>query len=145
MKRFLSIIASLAAFLSIAASCTEKEPVIEYLEVNKNNISGVWALKEWNGAPLMEGTSLTVELKRDDATFTITGNLDSFGDLPRIVTGRYSLETFDDLGTVISGDYDHDSGFWSHSYMIRDLTSSSMTWIAVDDENFVQVFERCLQ
>ena len=143
MKKFFSLIASVSALVILAVSCGEKEPVIEYLEVNKNNISGTWSLKEWNGAALKEGSFLRMELIRDDGTFRITENLDSFEDIPRVVTGRYSQENYDDLGAVISGDYDHDSGFWTHSYVIRDLTSLSMTWIAVDDENFVQVFERC--
>ena len=143
MKKFFSLIASVSALVILAVSCGEKEPVIEYLEVNKNNISGTWSLTEWNGAALKEGSFLRMELIRDDGTFRITENLDSFEDIPRVVTGRYSLDNYDDLGAVISGDYDHDSGFWTHSYVIRDLTSLSMTWIAVDDENFVQVFERC--
>ena len=54
MKGIKSIIAlTVMAFLSIA--CSKDEPVvIEYLDVNANNISGQWELASWNGEALDE-------------------------------------------------------------------------------------------
>ena len=45
-------------------------------------------------------------------------------------------------GAVINGKYDNDEGLWQHSYMVKDLTATEMTWIAVDDPNFIQHFVR---
>lgn len=124
------------------ASCTKQDGGEVYLEVNRNNISGSWELSTWNGKPLEEGSYFRITLVRNDGTFTILQNLDAFPEYPREITGRYDLADDDALGTVISGIYDHDSGRWSHDYVISGLTSTSMTWTAVDDGSFVQVFTR---
>lgn len=133
----------LMAFAAIAASCTEK-PVetIQYLDVNANNISGKWELVEWNGLPLAEGTYVYLDIVRNDRTYTMYQNMDSFSNVPHIVTGSYYIETDPELGAIIRGNYDHDSGDWAHRYIIKDLTSSSMMWIAKDNPDFIQCFER---
>ena len=45
-------------------------------------------------------------------------------------------------GAVIDGVYDHDAGFWSHRYVISDLTVDSMVWTAYDSPEYVQEFRR---
>ena len=132
----------LAAISILAISSCKKEEAPAYLEVNKNNISGYWELSTWNGEAIKEGSYFQMNLVRNDETFTIIQNLDAFPEYPREITGRYDLADDDALGTVISGIYDHDSGRWSHDYVISGLTSTSMTWTAVDDGSFVQVFTR---
>ena len=141
MKRIKTILLlSLCALLSACNKlATEEEP---YLEINRNNISGVWELSQWNGNDLAEGSYFHINLVRNDGTFTILQNLDAFHESPREITGRYDLVQDDVLGTVISGLYDHDSGFWAHNYVISKLTASSMVWTAVDDPDFVQLFKR---
>ena len=69
-------------------------------------------------------------------------NLDSFNDVPHVVTGSYYIDTDVELGAVIRGNYDHDSGDWAHRYIVRSLTASKMVWVAKDDATFVQEFER---
>ena len=128
--------------LAVAFSCSKPLVQDENLEVNRNNISGEWVLSLWNGSPLAEGTYFNMTLVRNDATFTITQNMDAFPESPREITGRFDLATDEVYGTVISGVYDHDAGFWSHSYAITRLTSKEMEWVAVDDEDFVQLFVR---
>ena len=126
-----------------AASCEkDMEPKVVYLEVNANNISGQWELSEWNGAGLMDGTYVYLDIVRNDRTYTMYQNLDSFLNVPHTVTGSYFLETDPELGAIIRGNYDHDSRDWAHRYIIKDLTATEMTWIAKDDESFVQKFVR---
>lgn len=126
-----------------AASCEKDiEPEVVYLEVNANNISGQWELSEWNGAGLADGTYVYLDIVRNDRTYTMYQNLDSFMDVPHTVTGSYFLETDPELGAIIRGNYDHDSGDWAHRYIIKDLTATEMTWIARDDESFIQKFVR---
>lgn len=141
-KTFKTIISML--FLSfLAISCRTEEPVtIEYLDVNANNISGAWELVEWNGAALQAGTYVFMDIVRKDMTYTLYQNLDSFSDIPHVVTGRYYLDTDPELGAIIRGNYDHDSGDWAHRYIIKDLTATEMTWVAKDDFNEVQKFVR---
>ena len=90
MKR--SILTALAAALLLALSCTEK-PVetVEYLDVNANNISGKWELVEWNGSSLTEGTYVYLNIVRNDRTYTMYQNLDSFNNVPHVVTGSYFI------------------------------------------------------
>ena len=146
MKRFKNILASALAALSFfAVSCDRNdmtEPQVEYLDVNANNISGKWELVEWNGNALTAGTYVFMEIVRNDRTFKIYQNLDSFSDVPHVVSGSYYIETDPELGAVIRGVYDHDSGDWAHRYIIKDLTASEMTWVAKDDPDYIQKYVR---
>lgn len=123
-------------------SCAEKETPIVYLDVNAHTISGSWKLVDWNGAALKDSTYMYVNFVRNDRTFTIYQNLDSFTNVPHVATGSFFLETDMELGAVIRGAYDYDSGDWAHRYVVCELTSTSMKWIAKDDPNYVQLFER---
>ena len=105
MKRFKNILASALAALSFfAVSCDRNdmtEPQVEYLDVNANNISGKWELVEWNGNALTAGTYVFMEIVRNDRTFKIYQNLDSFSDVPHVVSGSYYIETDPELGAII--------------------------------------------
>lgn len=132
-----------AALALIMASCTEK-PVetIEYLEVNAHNISGKWELVQWNGSSLAEGTYIYLDIVRNDKTYTMYQNMDSFSNVPHIVTGSYHIEYDPELGAILRGNYDHDSGDWAHRYIVKDLTATEMYWIAKDDQSFIQKYVR---
>ena len=137
--------AALAALSFFAVSCDRNdmtEPQVEYLDVNANNISGKWELVEWNGNALTTGTYVFMEIVRNDRTFKIYQNLDSFSDVPHVVFGSYYIETDPELGAIIRGVYDHDSGDWAHRYIIKDLTASEMTWVAKDDPDYIQKYVR---
>ena len=123
-------------------SCVEKEEPIVYLDVNAHTISGSWQLVEWSGVSLNETTYMYVDFVRNDRTYTIYQNLDSFANVPHVVTGSFYIETDLALGAVIRGNYDHDSGDWAHRYIVKNLTETEMTWIAKDDETYVQKFVR---
>lgn len=141
-KTFKSFISVLFASL-ILVSCGKEQPeVIEYLDVNANNISGSWELVDWNGSALQEGTYVFINLVRNDRTYTMYQNIDSFGDIPHVITGRYFIETDPAVGAVIRGEYDHDSGDWAHRYIVKDLTATSMTWVAKDNPEYIQKYER---
>ena len=136
------LIAAAFAVMSLI-SCTEKpEVTVEYLEVNANNISGRWELVEWNGAPLTEGTYVYLDIVRNDRTYTMYQNLDSFTNVPHKVTGSYYIEYDPELGAILRGNYDHDSGDWAHRYIVKDLTATEMYWIAKDDRTFIQKYVR---
>lgn len=135
----------LAAMALVSVSCEKNEipePEEPQLEVNANNISGKWELVEWNEAELAEGTYVYIDLVRNDRTYTMYQNLDSFADVPHVVTGSYYIETDVELGAVIRGNYDHDSGDWAHRYVVKGLTATTMVWVAKDNENFIQKFSR---
>lgn len=145
MKRLMiHLLVSMSVISMAAISCIDKPDVEveEYLDVNANNISGKWELAEWNGSALTDGTYVFMEIVRNDRTFTLYQNLDSFNDVPHVVTGSYFIETDPELGAIIRGSYDHDSGDWAHRYIIRDLTRESMIWVAKDDPEFVQKYVR---
>ena len=143
MKIIRTVIASILAAASFAAGSCEKTPEdIVYLEVKANNISGQWQLVEWNGVSLSDGTYVYLDLVRTDRTYVMYQNVNSFPHLPAIVTGSYHIENDPESGAVIRGIYDHDAGDWSHRYIITDLTATEMTWIAKDDETYVQKFAR---
>ena len=148
--------AAFAAMTMMTVSCEKNEtpePVEVQLEVNANNISGKWQLVEWNESALMDGTYVYVEFFRNDKTYTMYQNIDSFNDIPHVVTGSFFLQvegvTFEENGekvptqcTVIRGNYDHDSGDWAHRYIVKSLTADKMVWIAKDDHSFIQCYER---
>jgi hypothetical protein len=141
MKRIKILITALLALLM--TSCVEKpDNTVEYLDVNPNNISGKWELVQWNGSSLAEGTYVYLDIVRNDNTYTMYQNVNSFSNIPHIVTGSYYINYDPELGAVIRGDYDHDSGDWNHRYIIKDLTATEMLWIAKDDPAFTQKYVR---
>lgn len=140
IKTFFAIVS--AAICLISCEKDDLTQPIVYLEVNVNNISGTWELESWNGNPLASGTYVYLDFVRKDRTYTMYQNLDSFTDVPHVVTGYFSLDTDPELGTIIRGNYDYDSGEWAHRYIISELTDNSMIWTAKDDSGFVQKFVR---
>ncbi len=124
------------------AACAEKEEPVVYLDVNAHNISGSWQLVEWNGMAMTDSTYMYVNFVRNDRTFTIYQNIDSFTGIPHVATGTFYIDTDMELGAIIRGMYDYDSGDWAHRYIVRELTATSMKWVAKDDSGYVQVFER---
>ena len=141
-KTFIPFLASLAL---VSVSCERNdtsEPEEPQLEVNANNISGKWELVEWNESSLVEGTYVYLDVVRNGRTYTMYQNLDSFSNVPHVVTGSYYIDTDVELGAVIRGNYDHDSGDWAHRYVVKSLTATKMVWVAKDDETFIQKFER---
>ena len=134
------------AFMAVASMACNKieDPQgngSEPLEVNTNNISGKWELVEWNGAPMAEGTYVYMDIERGK-TYTMYQNLDSFSNIPHVITGSYNLATDPELGAIIRGSYDHDNGDWAHRYIIKDLYENEMLWVAKDNPAFTQKFAR---
>ena len=123
-------------------SCSHKEEPIVYLDVNAHNISGSWKLVEWNGTELDASTYMYVNFVRNDRTFTIYQNMDSFTDVPHVATGSFFIETDVELGAIIRGAYDFGQGDWEHRYYVRNLTNERMEWVATDNENVVMVYIR---
>lgn len=138
IKKILTIVLALTALVS----CSEKEEPVVYLDVNAHNISGSWKLVEWNGASLKDSTYMYVNFVRNDKTFTIYQNLDSFNNVPHVATGSFYIDTDVELGAIIRGMYDHDSGDWAHRYIVTELTATGMKWTAKDNSEYIQVFER---
>ncbi len=117
-------------------------PVNQELEVNAHNLSGKWMLESWNNAQLEDGTYVYIDIVRDDRTYTIYQNLDSFSNVPHVVTGSYHIDTDPELGAIIRGNYDHDSGDWAHRYIVTSLTADDMVWTAKDDPEYIQHYTR---
>lgn len=131
----------LVLFSSLSCNKIETEK-IKYLDVNAHNLSGSWELVEWNGATIQKGTYVYMHIVRNDMTYTLYQNMDSYANIPHVVTGRYYLSTDPEIGAIIGGNYDHDSGDWAHRYIVKDLTATQMTWVSEDDSEEIQKFVR---
>lgn len=143
MNRISKIIA--LAFVAVAAMACGKEDIKiekELLEVNANNMAGKWQLVQWNGDAMEEGTYVYLEIVRNDRTFTLYQNQDSFQNVPRILTGSYNIDVDPEAGAVIRGMYDHDNGEWAHRYIVKELYVDEMLWVAKDAPGFTQLFKR---
>ena len=143
MKKILILLSIITVAAVSCGKIIQTEPEdAPQLEVNANNISGQWELVEWNGSYLSEGTYVYLDIVRNDKTYTMYQNMDSFTNVPHVLTGSYYLSTDVELGAIIRGNYDHDSGEWSHRYIIQSLTANEMLWVATDDFSFSQKFVR---
>ena len=141
MKRLLRFASLLALVCAVAACEKTTETPEPVLDVTANNISGVWRLAGWNDKGLAQGAYVYIEFTRRNTEFTIYENLDSFS--ARKITGRYNIYTDEEHGAIIRGQYDYGNGDWQHRYIVRSLTKTSMTWIALDDADDISVYERC--
>ena len=140
LMRFITVF---AASVLMLMSCTNKEtPTVEYLDVNANNLAGNWEQVEWRGSELVESSYFYMTIVRKDQLFTFYQNVDSMSDMPHVITGRFNIETDPELGAIILGEYDYVGEFWSHKYIVKDLTADTMTWIAVDDPTEIKKFVR---
>ena len=142
MKKILTLISIIALAISAISCEKENNAQPQQLEVNAHNLSGQWELTQWNGSALAEGTYVYLDIVRNDKTYTMYQNMDSFTNVPHILTGSYHLTTDVELGAIIRGSYDHDCGEWAHRYMIQSLTADEMFWVATDDLSFSQKFVR---
>lgn len=141
MKRFLKF-ALLSLFVVALGACDDDKSYVDPgLEVTPHNLSGTWQLSEWNGQPLAQNSYVYLELIRKDRLYKMYDNIESFS--ARLRTGVYNIDTDPSTGSVIYGIYDHGNGYWQHRYYVRNLSADRMTWVAVDDPEDIQVYERC--
>ena len=137
------IITAYAASLLLMLSCTNKgTPTVEYLDVTANNLAGNWEQVEWRGSELVESSYFYMKIVRKDQKFTFYQNTDSMADMPHVITGRFNIEIDPELGAIILGEYDYVGEYWSHRYIVKELTADTMTWIAVDDPTETKKFVR---
>lgn len=140
--KLMRIITALAASFMMLSCANKETPTVEYLDVNANNLAGNWQQVEWRGSELVESSYFYMTIVRKDQLFTFYQNVDSMSDMPHVITGRFNLETDPELGAIILGEYDYVGAFWSHRYIVKDLTADTMTWIAVDDPTEIKKFVR---
>ena len=139
MKKIVNLVMAVVAMV-MTVGCTEpgyNGPI--FLDVTPNNISGCWSMVSYdNGVKLAEGSYYYIVFERAERTFKSYDNLGSMEVYKN--SGRYDIVT--DGSAVIRGMYDFGRGDWEHQYYVRNLTSDSMVWTAVDDENITMVFVR---
>ena len=140
MKKLIKVTMAVAALLVMFA-CTDKIEIPKYLDVTPNNISGSWRLESSCGQALAEGTYVYIDFDRKERSFEMFQNTDSFST--RYITGRYFIYTDAEAGAIIRGDYNYGNGEWAHRYVVSDLTSKRMTWTALDNSDYVDVYVRC--
>ena len=140
MKKLIKLTMAVAALLVMFA-CTDKIETPKYLDVTPNNISGSWRLESSCGQALAEGTYVYIDFDRKERSFEMFQNTDSFST--RYITGRYFIYTDAEAGAIIRGDYNYGNGEWAHRYVVSDLTSKRMTWTALDNSDYVDVYVRC--
>ena len=141
--KLMRIITAYAASLLLMLSCTNKgTPTVEYLDVTANNLAGNWEQVEWRGSELVESSYFYMKIVRKDQKFTFYQNTDSMADMPHVITGRFNIEIDPELGAIILGEYDYVGEYWSHRYIVKELTADTMTWIAVDDPTETKKFVR---
>lgn len=138
MKKILEIAAVLSASLLVLVSCEKTDYTgPEYLGVTSTNIAGTWQVTMLGGLPLEEGSLVYYEFVRRGSTFAMYDNLAS--SMLDKNTGVFSLNETD---ATIQGKFDYSAGSWSHTYVISELTETSMVWTAVDDPDYVTKYVR---
>lgn len=139
MKKIVNLAVALVAMVVMGGCSKPDESGIHFLDVTPNNIKGVWRMVSYdNGVKLAEGSYYYIVFDRADRTFVSYDNLSSMGVYKN--SGRYDIIT--DGAAIIYGMFDFGRGDWKHRYYVRNLTTDSMQWVAVDDESISQVYER---
>lgn len=139
MKKILRI-ALAAAVLVSAAACSKTEEEPAYLAVTAFNVDGLWKLSEWSDASL-DGTAWAyIDLDRRDGKFTAYCTIETSDAIPVIETGFYAVNEDE---SSIWGYYEFDNQrWWTHKYVVSELTSDRMVWTAQDDPSEVRVYVR---
>lgn len=145
MKKIFDIIAVVAAVF-IACSCAEDHSYADDtpMKISNYQIRGIWELVSIDGEDMPDDELLYqyLELKTEEdvQVFGFYQNINS--QLPRLVTGTYSLSYDEYDGNIISGDYAHASGPWANDYVVTALTGDSMTWTVLGDSDSFYVYSR---
>ena len=139
MRKIVNLAVALVAMVVMGGCSKPDESGIHFLDVTPNNIKGVWRMVSYdNGVKLAEGSYYYIVFDRAERTFVSYDNLSSMEVYKN--SGRYDIIT--DGAAIIYGMYDFGRGDWKHRYYVRNLTTDSMQWVAVDDETISQVYER---
>ena len=130
-----------AVAMLFAASCTkmdveEKEVC---LEVNASNLHGNWELVSINGEAA--AADFYINFDRSGNKFAIWETFTSIPSSYNYSEGTFEFYADPELGMKIRG-IDSVKEEWSDMYVIKNLTKTSMTWVGVNDPNFVQTFNR---
>ena len=144
MKRITAIFTALAGLaLLFSTSCTKPDleiPVV-YLDVNASNLHGNWKLQSVNGELQKESSFFYINFDRSGNKFQIWENHTAIPSTYSHSEGTFALYTEPETGTYIRG-IDNVKEEWSDTYVIKDLTKDTMTWVGMNDPTFVQVFTR---
>lgn len=135
------IFTALAAMAMLCvASCTKMsvEETEVYLEVNASNLHGNWELVSINDEPA--AANFYINFDRSGNKFAIWETFTSIPSSYNYSEGTFAFYT-DERGMMIRG-IDSIKEEWSDMYLIKKLTKTSMTWVGVNDPNFVQTFNR---
>ena len=141
MKKIVNLAVAILAMVVMVGCSKPDESGIQYLDVTHNNIKGTWRLESFDyGEKLAEGSYFYITFDRAERTFVSYDNTSSM-ELQK-KSGRYDIVI--DGAAVIFGDYDFGLGIsdWEHRYYVRNLTTESMVWVAVDDESIRRVYVR---
>lgn len=143
MKRITAIFTALAGLaLLFSTSCTKPDlHVVEYLEVNASNLHGNWKLQSVNGELEKEPAFFYINFDRSGNKYQIWENHASIPSTYNHSEGTFAFYTEPEVGTYIRG-VDSIKEEWSDTYVIKDLTKDSMTWVGMNDPVFVQTFTR---
>lgn len=144
MKRITAIftvIASMALLFSTSCTKPDLEVKVEYLEVNSSNLHGNWKLQSVNGEMEKEPVFFYIYFDRSGNKFQIWENHTAIPSTYNHSEGTFALYTEPETGTYIRG-VDSVKEEWSDTYVIKDLTKDSMTWVGMNDPAFVQTFTR---
>lgn len=141
MKFFFNIIALCFCLSLTVVSCSNDDEVsAPYLEVNYASLNGTWILTEWRGLPLENGQYVYITFDRKEHTFVMYENMGSM--YSHKSTGSFEIEVDDELGSILTGEYDYDNGSWN-TYIVKEMTATTMKWIVKDDAEDVSVYTRC--
>lgn len=143
MKFFFNIIALCFCLSLTVVSCSNDDEVSApspYLEVNYASLNGTWILTEWRGLPLENGQYVYITFDRKEHTFVMYENMGSM--YSHKSTGSFEIEADDELGSILTGEYDYDNGSWN-TYIVKEMTATTMKWIVKDDAEDVSVYTRC--
>jgi hypothetical protein len=143
MKRITAIFTALAGLaLLFSTSCTKPDlHVVEYLEVNASNLHGNWKLQSVNGELEKEPAFFYINFDRSGNKYQIWENHSAIPSTYNHSEGTFAFYTEPEVGTYIRG-VDSIKEEWSDTYVIKDLTKNTMTWVGMKDPSFVQVFQR---
>lgn len=142
MKNILKITLLLSLIFSTVACSSDDNT--DYndasLDVNYLNVSGTWALTEWNGEAI-DNIYCYLVLDRKEKTFVMYQNMDSM--TPRKLTGTFTLskDKNDETIDLISGVYDFGNGKWNNDYIIQ-VYKDKMIWTVSNDPSDVSVYTR---
>jgi hypothetical protein len=99
----------------------------ENSNINIDNLTGTWVDKN--------NTARSMTIIKRNGSYTFQTGASTF-------VGEFNLQISENDEVIIVGSADQNNNEWNHTYILQELTATTMKWVATDDNSIIYEYIR---